>query len=301
MSVQNPNDFDATRLPPGARIRAVADAELGPDHLRGIEDAEPRVAFERSLRESVARAMSGAQTAAPHELRAGIQGLLGASAPAPHDGVVPTSMGDTRLRSFWAGWPVAGRMLAVAAVLALCAVVIVTSSRHSTPGSTMQAGLLASFVHEQHDRCRTDQVYRQQKFTADDFEAGRELARLHLGEVPALMEHGLRSLERIGFTFAGMGRCAVPGTGPSVHLVFQREDAGTRMVSLFIQSDRGEWALADSSCALLESEGQEDQAVVLWRDDRFLYFLFAGRGEDLELFRQELGVPSRQGSLRPAR
>lgn len=301
MSEQNPNDIDITQLSAASRVRAVADGELDAGHLGEIEGAEARLAFERDLREAVARAMGGSESAAPAELRERIGAMLRASdGGRQRAGVIQTPMGDTRERSFWGG---IGRVLAVAAVLVLCATAVIVSSRQVTgppPGHALQAGLLTSFVHDQHDLCRTDPVYSAAKFTAKDLKSALALARDHLGAVPALIERGFKGLKRIGFRFAGMGRCAVPGEGPSVHVVFKDDDAGGRMVSLFIQVDRHQWVLADSHYALLHDGLEGGQVVVAWRDDQFLYFLIATRDEDLALFRRELGVPSQVGELIPA-
>ena len=277
-------------------MRAVADAELGPEHLEGIEGADAQVAFERDLRSSIARVMGESASSAPAELRDRLQAMLGAG-DAGQSNVVQTPMGDTRSRSFWSG---IGRIAAIAAVVALCASAVIMSSRQPSSGHTLQAGLLASFVHNQHDRCQTDQHFSNQKFTATNLESAISLAREHLGEVPALIKRGFKNLEQIGFRFTGMGRCAVPGQGHSVHVLFRGDDAANRVVSLFIQVDRHQWVLADAQSAMVRDGLSGDQVVVVWHDDRFMYFLFASQNEDLAAFRRELGVPSVETQLIPA-
>ena len=301
MSEQNPKRSSGPDLPPGARIRAAADGEFHQEEhasaLKGVPDGEARLAFERSLREAVGRAMGGPGTEAPAQLRARIEAAL-AEDGAERDAVVRSSLGDTRERSFWAG---VGRMAAVAAVLILCVSVVIVASRQFgsfSRGPTLHAGLLASFVQEQHDRCTLDAEYATRKLSALEPAEAVDLARAHIGGVPPLIAGGFARIRQTGFTFAGMGRCAVPGEGPSVHVVFLGGTDGIeQMVSLFVQTDVNEWSLAEARCATVRRGLERDQTMVAWRAGGFVYFLFTNVPEHERAFRAALDVPAKECRL----
>ncbi len=313
-------------LPLGARLRAVADAEIdhGAPAPEGVDRADARIAFERALRESVARTMGGAGTGAPPELRARIESMLRGAVAEPAgadgapDGVVRSPLGDTRDRSFWSR--VSG-VAAVAAVLALCATVVVFSVRalQSNQGptlggvATLQASTLTSFIHGEHQHCAADPAYTARKIDASDLAGARAFAASHLDGVPAVLRDGFEDVRRAGFEFAGIGDCHVPGKGRSVHIVF-REAGGDRggdrvselgggraLVSLFVQVDERQWSLASERCAMVREGLPRGASMAAWRDDGFLYFLFTPRADHLATFRVLLDVPEKECRLSPVR
>ena len=317
MTEQNPNHPESLPgdLSIGATLRAAADAELTPAQeqaLPHVDRRDDRVTFERDLRDAVRRVMGGAETGAPEALRGRIEAMFrdGVGDPESHDdasdrpGVIRTPMGDTRERSFWTRVSGIG---AVAAVLALCATVVVFSLRQSqspnaTSGATtLQASTLASFVHDEHEHCAGDREYADRKFKVNDVAGAVDVAREHFGEVPSMLERGFEDLETIGFGFAGLSRCAVPGKGKSVHIVFDSTIETSRLVSLFIQKDENDWRISDSRCARVHEGLPEGQTVTVWRREGFFFFLFTLHQDDLETFHALLGVPAKQCSLSPVR
>jgi hypothetical protein len=297
---------------PGAVLRAAADAELTPEQLASlpsIDRREQRIAFERDLRDAVARSMRGSENVAPADLRRRIETLFLAeptadrSLPAedPPAGVVRTPMGDTRQRSFWSRVPGIG---AIAAVLMLCATFVFfavrqnqTNAVNPQDSTTLRASTLASFVHDEHQHCADDRDYADRKFKVHDLAGAIEIAREHFGAVPSILESGFESFASHGFDFGGLSRCAVPGKGKSVHLVFRAVEPPERIVSLFLQKDENDWRIADSRCARIHEGLPEDQTVTTWRRDGFFFFLFTAHQDDLETFHALLQVPAKQCSF----
>lgn len=292
---------------PGAVLRAAADAELTPEQLASlpaIDRREQRIAFERDLRDAVARSMRGSENAAPADLRRRIETMFDAEPPADLSApaeVVRTPMGDTRQRSFWSR---ASGIGAVAAVLMLCATFVFfavrqnqTNAVNPQDSTTLRASTLASFVHDEHQHCADDRDYADRKFKVHDLAGAVEIAREHFGAVPTIIERGFESFASHGFEFGGLSRCAVPGKGKSVHMVFRAVEHPQRIVSLFIQKDEQEWRISDSRCARIHDGLPDAQTVTVWRRDGFFLFLFTTHHDDLQTFHALLEVPAKQCSF----
>ena len=297
MPEQSSNDLDPSSLTQGARLRAIADGELGAEHSAGIEDAEARIAFERALRDSVGRSMGASSGAAPPQLRAQIQAIFVAGA-ADEPEVVRTAMGDTRLPSFWTGL---GRFAAIAAVLTICATVVIFASRFG--GSAANAGTLASAVEAQHERCESDEAYTNNLVAlAKTREEAESMAREHLGGVPPLIRDAsaslLKAVEDAGFAFVGMAPCRVPGKGPSVQIIFRDVHSQNHIASLFIQVDRGQWDLKEGRCARLKENLEDQETVFVWLNEGFLHILFVDSAADGKALRKALGTPDQECSLK---
>lgn len=301
MSEQSFNELNPTRLSPAARIRAIADAEIDPEHARGIDDAEARIAFERALRDAVGRSMGASPTEAPPQIREQIEAILGAGDAREPD-VVQTPMGDTRHPSFWTGM---GRFITIAAVLTICAIVIILSSRHGggvAHAGPLQAGLLASFAEQEHEHCENDKAYEETVILAKTREQAESLARKQLGAVPPLIrdasEATLNAIEDAGFVFAGMGPCHVPGKGPSVHVIFRDVHSQNHIASLFIQVDRGQWDLDEKHSARLKDNLEDEETVFVWLDQGFLHILFVDSAADGKALRAALHIPTEECQLK---
>ncbi|MCA9311120.1 MAG: hypothetical protein KDA21_07935 [Phycisphaerales bacterium] len=264
-------------LPTAALIRAAADDEVTPDEqarLRGEpSDAriEERVAFERGLRQAVRRQMAGPE--APADLRERIAAAL-AAAPLDDPDTITSLDGDTRRRSFWTSPVLAtlGRWGAIAAVLAIAATLIVNASRStsSSPYTPEEARQLVSFIGSQHDHCKDLGEYWERKMEYPSIDQAHAAASEILHLAPDAF-HFEEPLQRQGYTFEGLGRCAVPGGEYSVHLLYKRVADGA-MVSLFLQSNAA--TRLPPSCCLVNKSTKGAQCTI-WQEGPVRYYVFS--------------------------
>lgn len=289
----NHEAVDSNALNEGARVRAAADGEVSPDG----QDAG-RVSFERGLRESVGRVM-GRETA-PAELRARIEAILRETpideAGSQSPGVVSTPLGDTTSRSFWSRTP---QWLAAAAVMGLAATLLIMGGRtttvpsNGTIGTTQEAsagyGILAQaagFVVREHESCDSASEHFAVRTQAEADKAALEI----LSEVPDVIDFPIEGLHEIGYEFAGIGRCEVPGGGASAHLLYENKNVPGLKMSLFVQVDTGKIDIEEgksyirrakqgtTGCMFASPEaqpGENGRSLVVWREGGYIYYLFA--------------------------
>jgi hypothetical protein len=288
-------------LPVAALLRALADGERLSDRdaqrLSDRPEAERahddrRIAFERSLREAVAQTLGAAEDArAPQGLQASVLAALRAE---PDDGVVRSSLGDTRSRSFWA--PI-GRFAAVAAVLALAAGVVFSGLRATTgPNPANQrASLVASFVHQQHESCPNSG-----KFTATSLDEALSAAARELGHTPDAFDKEIRALEGVGYQFVGLGACRVPGDGASVHLYFRSAEPDGPHISLFIQLEPADFDAVDGHdrCYIRDCSKGGPNKLVLWQEGDLVHYLCTSDDEALAVAQASFGAPDDLTPLR---
>jgi len=272
-------------------IRAAADGEVPMDRIGGDDLA--RVEFERSLRAAVNR-VSG-EAAAPDELRASIQRMFTEhSEPAI---VEPIGGGDTRSPSFWNR---SARWLGVAAVLALCATVIVMSSRSggSPFGGHQGAIQAASFIKREADSCTEINNHFNAKFRARSMEEARDLALSIFAKTPDAMLRADDALTSLGYRFAGFGKCAVPGPGRSGHLIYHYTSSPADALSLFIQEDPESMNIDSDHCYRFPVVDTTDNRVVAWRENGFIYYLYSHNAEAIAAARTIFHAPQREITLR---
>lgn len=259
----------------GALVRAAADGELSAEQSRALEtlrssDAsiEREIVFERALRDRVATTMRE-PSVAPASLRASIEALI-----AQERGTVGPHA--TRTRSFWAKR--AGWLVAAAAVLVVASITYIAgwpSQQPPRPTSTIAAApfeqgrLIAAsnFIAREHNRCAPFERYFNLKMSVRDAAEANDMVVTLLGAPPTRIK-----LDDAGYTFAGMGRCAVPGPGDSVHMIYRPVGDAPGVVSLFIQKLVNEPAMADDVRYHVPIDG--GGSLLIWRDSGLIYYLF---------------------------
>ncbi|CAL1164677.1 unnamed protein product [Cladocopium goreaui] len=273
----NDRAIDWSREPVVARLRALADDELPPDHasdLRNEVDAETIAradSFERALRRGCAACMGDA--AAPAGLRERVLGAMRAdgsdAAAASEAGEATPAVISRTDRSFWTQ----GRaLLGVAAAIAIAAVVWVLA-----PGgadSDDPAALFATaarHISGEHTGCLLDEDYLDRKMSLTGSEpsdqTGAALIGEQIGDLPVRLELG-----QAGYVLKGVGGCQIPG-GKSVHLLYEPENpAGSRPVSLFIQEATTAQDWMDEG-SLYVSELDTPPYVRMWRESGIVYYM----------------------------
>ena len=229
-------------------VRAYCDGELPAADLAAFErhlaeDAALRnaVASERALRERVGAIME--QATAPDALRDRVRSAL-ATAPDEADGDAADAPAPAG-RIAPAAQPPRMSVLAIAASLVLIAGAVLFGifgpQIGTIPGKSVveqEVRAVAVFTSQEHGRCAGDDGARSEKAAwTDPLEAKRELER-HLGAPVALPD-----LSDLGYAFVGAGRCMVPGSERSGHMIYARtsSEAGPAMASLFVVPNEGQF------------------------------------------------------------
>ncbi|MEM1424461.1 MAG: hypothetical protein AAGH64_10720 [Planctomycetota bacterium] len=312
MTEQHMN-MDPNELNDAARLRALADGEIARDD---VPDADERgLAFEAALKDSVSRVM-GEEVRAPDALRSSIEAMFaqesGSSVPTvesePQEdvGVVETPMGDTTDRSFWAG-PVA-RLLPVAAVLALVVTLVgfgasgfLGSQTPDAPFELTRASNITEFVPRAHTfsmECSPEEFAA--KFNERGVDGAVAFAGSYLGGLGGAIREKIDNLERAGFEFAGMGRCAVPGEGKSVHAYF-RQPGAESSVSVFIQQIEND--AFDNMCekhcfgAACDAGGADN--LYVWKCSGLLHYIYSPDASVTEDAKSAIQAPAKVASLLP--
>lgn len=307
MSEQDTN----TPINPGSPAQAIRahadheiDRELAQTHAQGTDRFDERVAFERELRQRLANAMADVNT--PPALR---ERLVAALASENTDETVRTAMGDTREPSFWAR-AAAPLALAAALVLALTLALFNPSATNPNAGGTQTASIvpfqsidhvaqILNIATGEHTRCQGFGDAFANKFSARTPAQAVEGAVDILGSIPTLGEHDFTKLDSLGYQFAGLGECGLPG-GPSVHLMYTTNDPALQPISLFIQRVRNQdeadaWApIAGKHCVqipgdpkAIQCDGKDrplprDRAdvepghtpsLIVWQHEGLIYYL----------------------------
>lgn len=211
-----PNNLNAAAL-----LRAAADGELSPAqqealraHLAASPGDQARIEFEQTLRTAVGRSM--ASGTAPSDLADRIRAAASAGPESDDAPLVETLAPATRDRSFWTTM---GRRLSVAAALFLVvagawyAIGQLTQSP-ITERESINRFELARFLSAQHMQCGDAEV-ADRKFNYRSVDTLAMGCQKLLGQVPDFGQ-----LFQGRATLLGMGKCAVPGPGSSVHMRF---------------------------------------------------------------------------------
>ncbi|GAB4554933.1 MAG: hypothetical protein Tsb0013_17630 [Phycisphaerales bacterium] len=307
MTERNMN-IDPSQLNDAARLRALADGEIPRERAGEVDDR--RLAFESALKDSVARVM-GEDVRAPEALRASVAAMFAAEHATEHatedvpDVLVAAGV-DTTDRSFWSGG--AGRWLPIAAVLALVITLVgVGASSFLTPQTVnsqftvTRASNVIEFVPSAHTYTITcDPATFAEKFTQVSIDDAVTYAGTYLGGVTGDLRTKLVSLDKAGFRFVGMGPCAVPGEGKSVHAYFEHEATGTG-VSVFIQQldEPGFDKMCEKHCFGASCEDGAAKNLYVWKCSGYLHYLYSPDAEVTESARAAMDAPSKVASLMP--
>jgi len=284
-------------------IRSSVDGELTREeeqallaHLEREPGDAARVEFERELKSAVGRSMRGAY-AAPPGLRDRVQAAISGEEAARPQPVVEVMAARTRERSFWRG--TAGRLVAAAAVIAI-AFGTWTVFRPGLQGQvfTEPEGRvqLAGFLTREHRFCDEDKDFAARKLICRDPARLSENCEQWIGtSVP------LAQLFEGPVRLVGMGPCAVPGRGRSVHMQMELQQVGDpsqAMASLFIQEGSAGEELRTSEVYRLD-EGGDGVTITVWRDEttNLVFYLVCEGQEGTETAREVLGVAPPTQSL----
>ncbi len=286
-----PARLDPESMSRAELIRAAADGEAPMSRI-GSED-RARVEFERSLRAAVDRVSPDAK--APAHLRASIERMFREHAGT--EAVTPASGGDTRSRSFWNR---SVGLLGVAAVLALCAAVVVTSLQSGPApfGGHQGAIRTASFIQSESDDCSELNDHFNAKFRARSREEAQRLAQSIFEKVPDALLRTDDALISMGYEFAGFGRCAVPGPGRSGHLIYHLDSNPAEALSLFIQEDVVPIGIDQSCCYRMPLVDTTDNRVLVWREGGFVYYLYSHNPQAIETARSIFHAPKHEAVIR---
>jgi hypothetical protein len=297
---------DPSTLSPAARVRAIADEEVAvPSSLTDAEAGQ--VAFERSLREHVARAMHEPSSAPPalHDRVASILAAGAASAgedaAGKGDAASPPeirTLGSSD-RSFWSGGPRLWMSIAAAVLLVASAGVLFNvvglpeqpagqqSLAEATPIiNGVPRSQLVGFMTREHDRCATLSPEVMRKLSITSLDGACAAATEYFGAPINAAE-----LLANDYTFAGYGRCGVPGGGKSVHLVYKPRNASLQPISLFIQEDRGGCRLEEGRTYVVACE-ESPSPLFVWRREGLIFYLVSPQRMPAESTPTQLGAPS---------
>lgn len=299
---------------PALLARLAADEELSAEQARALDalSATPdarvseRVAFEHALRDSVSRVMSDAPPA-PDALRERILAALRGDAEQQAPEPIPFRTPEPARPSGHTGPFRLGWILAAAALVGVAAIALLVPNQTGVGPSTTQrsailpaatAERLVSFLDSSHDKCANFGDVFKQKMIARTHAEAAEAAIAILPRVPDVLELPDERLAVLGYRFAGLGRCAVPGKGRSAHLIYRSiTEADAVAISLFVQEDTGELPLEEGTkcyCAGLCKDGKKQ--VTVWRREMLIFYLVAPA--DLQpRAREVFGAPQEQQSL----
>jgi len=297
-------------------VRLAADEELSSDQSRALRElsAAPgsqvsdRVAFEHALRDSVARVMGDAPPA-PDALRDRILRALHENPEQPAPEPIPFRPSEPAKPSAHTGPFRLGWILAAAAMVAVTAIVLWVPNQGGPSalgpgpqrGSIIPAATaerLVSFLDRNHDKCANfGDVFKQKMVYRTHAEAAQAAIEI-LHRLPEILELSDQRLVVLGYEFAGLGRCGVPGTGQSAHLIY-RPIAVIEgpAISLFIQEDTGELPLEEGTtcyCAGLCKDGKKQ--ITVWRREGMVYYLVTPAVLH-DKAREAFGAPQKQQPL----
>ncbi|MGE3109880.1 MAG: hypothetical protein AB7G11_08190 [Phycisphaerales bacterium] len=301
----------------GDLLRAAADGELSAqeaEHLRSMEadDHAPRIVFDQELRRACARVLRGIDAQAPNvpeQLRQRIQAIA-VNAPAGAPAVPPVQVPRTHTdagrsnRVPRTGRRRRSRLVWLSGAVCVLIVGVLVGVRALLPGPTFrdspaQARIaLVGFLESEHRRC-----------TLDDRALKRKMTVMSLSEAPKKFESliggtlSVEAVEAAGYEFLGSGRCAVPGCGESVHMIFRDprvpapdpssvrfEECDASRFSVFVQKDMDELPIVAGRTYRLETRAGEP-LVAVWTRGGVLYYLVTESPEQEADVMKTMNVP----------
>lgn len=286
----------------GAAVRAVADGEATPEQRKALEAARARlsprdaaaldatVAAERSLRDATGRCMRDACPPCPADLRGRIaaaasaeRGAAPSSAPAPVDR--DDNRGPFVLAMFRRNWAfAAAALIALVAIASLFALPILAPRYNTWPPDAAARQSLVSFLGQEHGNCAPMGRYADLKLQVREPVAAAEFISRWTPDARAVMNAGGDE-----YAFLGVGRCAVPGAGASMHMVLAPAAPGHGAISVFLQdaSSRTPDAMPRTIAQL--GETADGQVIRAFAHGECLVYVVAPTDEDAERIAKNLG------------
>jgi len=306
MTTNDPMNLDPMTpdadLPIGVLLRLAADDELTPEQRARLDAhlaSNPRdadcIAFESGLRGACGRVLADCRC--PGSLREKVMAIAassrgevaaGVGAEIGHSGTgvsgidhedayadaIATRSAQLRGAGVFSGVKgrIAGALAAALLLIASAAFVIRVvgvNSAEQADGSGAHI-LLAGMVTAEHESCVEAKAAKFSVTTRD--EAPAFLASI-LGSEPSIAD-----FEALGLQFDRVGRCGVPGNGPSAHMIFKtKEIEGCQKnlrVSLFIQhGGHPEFAMQPDTTYTIGK--CSSKTVYAWRSGEMTYYLVA--------------------------
>lgn len=306
----------------GALIRAAADQELTPEQVAEFERlcaerncTEDRVKFERTLRESCGRVMTG-PPCCMEALRAKIvamaertrePGTSDAGGGMGEVGAVGEAEGAERLAprtrkmDFWRRSP--GMAAAAALLLVVAGTLVWQASRLPTApapaGMTQQQvsyrDRVAGYVSDEHSRCCRSDAAAQAKLVHRDPAAARDHYAQTFGAGSVAVEADAVQAGQVSFW--GGGDCQIPGSPKSAHVRFDAVSPEGEVIrlSLFVMPDTDRLPLKPGTTYRMNAAVCDDAGVALyaWCADGLTYLLVTeAKGEFCTMVRQALHAPA---------
>ena len=292
MTTHDPVNLDpmtpGADLPIGVLLRLAADDELTPEqrarldaHLASNPGDADCIVFESALRGACGRVLADCRC--PGSLREKVMAIAASSREPAAAGVESEeayadaiASRSATLRSAGVFGGVKGRIagaLAAALLLIASAAFVIrvagVNSGQQAEGSGAHI-LLAGMVSAEHDSCVDASAAKFSVTTRD--EAPAFLASI-LGSEPSIAD-----FEALGLQFDRVGRCGVPGNGPSAHMIFKTTAVQgcqkNLRVSLFIQhGGHPEFEMQPNTTYAIGK--CSSKTVYAWRSGEMTYYLVA--------------------------
>lgn len=293
----------------GGLLRAVADGEASPEQVASLERAtanlsskdraaiESTIRAERSLREATARCMCASCPPCPDALRARVLAAAGQTRDddaAPSSAPTPTRRegrdgsdagGPFVFRLFQRNWAfAAAAIIVLATVVGFLVLPTLAPNRGVWPPDESSRARLVSFLGQEHDHCAPLGRYADLKLSI------REAERAE-----AFIERWTPDAERVlaaagpSYRFLGVGPCAVPGAGDSMHMVFAPTDALHAPISVFLQDASGREPQALPRTLAQLGETADGQSVRAFRHGDCLVYVVSPTEDDAKRIAKNLG------------
>ena len=271
--------------PSESELIGYIDGVLPPDRRAFVEraiaaDRELRHQLRRliKLRSAARRVVRQNTPAVPDELRARIEAMMQvpAETPAAVRRVTPLARKTTSPKPAWI-YPLWRPALAAGLAACVGLGIWLAVQRFDLPGisprnivqNTGPNGLpsqLVSMVQARHLKCvMMGNNFEDPKFSHVLADVGPEVRR-YLGDAVAIPD-----LTAIGLEFAGVGPCQLDG-GRTLHWLFRNPSDPKVNVSVFVQPYTGQVAF-DRNTTVVIAGPTSQFPMLVWRDDKFVYYL----------------------------
>ncbi len=282
----------------GVLLRAVADDEATPEQVAALDAARARLSAadraaldatidaERSLRVATSRCMCTSCPCAASDLRSKILTAVRdderASSSAPSSAPAPVASrpdaddrGPFLFRAFRHNFAFAAAALIVLATVVGFLILPTIAPNHNTwpleDGARVQ---LVNFLGGEHVKCAPAGRYADLKLTIRDPEPAAAFIAQWTPDAARVM-----TAAGADYRFLGVGHCAVPGAGDSMHMVLAPTDGSHSSISVFLQdaSSRDPQAMPRTVAQL--GDTADGQVIRVFRHNDCLVYVVAPTDE----------------------